>query len=487
MAKLHTFVVIGIVGLVFCFQTIRPSQATGATRYLAFQMFTGTPDTSIPLGASGRDPLSPPPTKDAMSRFVRHMIEKIGTTGNATTKLAFIIGPLAFDNTDSQLRQMIADAFAIALEQDIAVGFHIDDSMFWARRSDLWKNPVNVEWLDWEGTPNTGRRLDWGSEPLRIAPQMCFNSPAIQAAVRHLTGNVIGPAVRDGLAALEAQGKAYLFAGVIAGWETQIGRDFETNQYLGYCALTNLGFNREHPPQNLDSAREQVVQAFIDLWAGGIAEACVNPEKIYAHTAMVARQTYENMTDRSTVTYSQINQFAPPSVSFGKAYHPGFSTYPQDGLMRQLYNELESHGNPAWASAEGANISPSSLTAGGSMETYLAWMFNHGAALVNIFGWGIGSETSENPFRAAAEAPVSLAAYRKFLGGAALVEREYVFSDLAARIQIIQTKLPVWIEQHPSRRSEVEPLVLQLQQYLEANNFTEASRIANEILAIINP
>ncbi|MBC8170585.1 MAG: hypothetical protein H7X77_02900 [Anaerolineae bacterium] len=488
MAKLPTLIIFAIVGLglVFGFQTFAASQATASTRYLAFQMFTGAPDTSIPIGGSGRNPLSQPPAKDEMSRFVQSMIEEIATTGNAETKLAFIIGPLAFDHTDSQLRQMIEDAFEIALEQDIAVGFHIDDSMFWARRSDLWEDPANLEWLDWEGTPNTGRRLDWGAEPTWIFPQMCLNSPAIQAAVRHLASNVIGSAVSAGIVTLEAQGKAELFAGVIAGWETQIGRDFETSQYLGYCALTNLGFSREQPPQDLDREREQVVQTFIELWAEGIAGAGVNPEKIYSHTAVVSNQTYENMGQPAT-TYSQLNQFAPPSVSFGESYNPGFSTYPQAGFMEQLYAELEKHGSPAWASAEGANISPGLLTSGGSMETYLAWMFNHGAALVNIFGWGVGSETGANAFRTAAEAPDSLAAYRKFLGGEALVEGDYVFSDLPARILIIQTELHVWIEQHPSRRSEVDLLLLQLQEYLVDNNFQEASRIADEILAIIAP
>ncbi len=488
MARLGIHIVFGMVGvgLLLSFQGFASAQETSATRYLAFQMFTGAPDTSIPIGGSGRNALSQPPTKDEMSHFVQRLIDDIGTTGQAETKLAFIIGPLAFDHTDSQLRQMIGDAFEIALEQDIAVGFHIDDSMFWARRSDLWEDRANVEWLDWEGTTNTGRRLDWGVEPTTIFPQMCFNSPAIQAAVHHLANNVIGSAVSDGMATLEAQGKAELFAGVIAGWETQIGRDFETNQYVGYCALTNRGFNREQPPQDLDSEREQVVQAFIELWAGGLAEAGVDTAKIYSHTAVTSIQTYEEMEDRSVLTYSQINQFAPPSVSFGAHYNPGFSTYPQEGLMEQLYDELEKRGSPAWASAEGANVMPFSLSSGGNMETYLAWMFNHGAALVNIFGWGVGSETDGNPFRIAAEAPDSLVAYRKFLGGDRLVEGDYVFPDLPNRIQIIQTQLPVWLEQNPSRRSEVEPLLLQLDQYLTENNLKEASRIADEILTLIN-
>ncbi len=422
-----------------------------------------------------------------MSRFVQRLIEEIGTTGQTETKLAFMIGPLAFDHTDSQLRQMIRDAFRIAREQDIAVGFHIDDSMFWARRADLGRDPANVEWLDWEGTPNTGRRLDWGAEPIRIAPQMCFNSPAIQRAVRHLAHDVIGVAVNEGIATLEAQGAPELFAGVIVGWETQIGRDYATDAYLGYCALTHLGFSREQPPQDMDREREQVVQTFIALWAEGIAEAGVDPEKIYAHTAVTSRQTYENRTDDSVLSYSQVNQFAPPSITFGAHYQPGFSTYPQPGLMEQLYGELAQHDNPAWASAEGTNIYPALLTSGGSMETYLAQMFNHGAALANIFGWGVGLETSGNPFRTAAETTDSIRAYRRFLGGDVLVEGYYVFPDLPNRMQLIQTQLPTWIPQNPSRQAEIEALVLLLSQYIEENNYQEASRIADDILAIMTP
>jgi uncharacterized membrane protein YtjA (UPF0391 family) len=490
MTRLATFMILAIVGLLLGFQGFAASQATTAARYLAFQVFTDMPAPGVPIGGSGVRPLSQPITRDVLSQFVQRLVEEIGITGDAETKLAFIIGPLAFDYTDAQLRQMIADAFEIALEQDIAVGFHIDDSMFWARRSDLWEDPANVEWLDWEGTPNTGRKIVWGPEPTRLAPQMCFNSPAIEEAVRHLS-DVIGSAVSDGTATLEAQGKPGLFAGVIVGWETMIGRDFETDQVLGYCGLTQRGFSSEQPPQDLDGEREQVVQAFIELWAGGIAEAGVDPERIYSHTAVIPERSYEamraNTAESSELTYSQVSQFAPPSVSFGEHYQPGFSTYPQEGLMAQLYDELERHGSPGWASSEGANIDPGSLASGGSMETYLAWMFNHGAALVNIFGWGIGSETTPNPFREAAEAPDSLAAYRKFLGGEALVEGEYVFPNLPERIQRIQTELPAWLQQNPERQAEIESLLQELDQSITENNLAEASQVADEILAIITP
>src|SRR5215831_15439690 len=65
------------------------------TRYLAFQVFTGSPSPNIPIGGSGSQPLSAPPSKATLKQFVQGIIDQIGTTGDQGHKLAFIIGPLA--------------------------------------------------------------------------------------------------------------------------------------------------------------------------------------------------------------------------------------------------------------------------------------------------------------------------------------------------------------------------------------------------------
>ena len=69
-----------------------------------------------------------------------------------------------------------------------------------------------------------------------------------------------------------------------------IGQDFKTGKYLGYRALLNRGFSREHPPQDMDLEREKVVQEFIELWTTGLADAGVSPQKIYSHTAFLSRR-----------------------------------------------------------------------------------------------------------------------------------------------------------------------------------------------------
>ncbi|HYT15417.1 MAG TPA: hypothetical protein VEL80_03415 [Burkholderiales bacterium] len=93
----------------------------------------------------------------------------VGTTGSKDRHLGFIIGPISFDNSDDDVRRLIHQAFWLAREKEIAVGFHIDDSMFWGRLTHL-DAPENLERASWAGAANTGRRLDWSSKPLKIMP-----------------------------------------------------------------------------------------------------------------------------------------------------------------------------------------------------------------------------------------------------------------------------------------------------------------------------
>src|SRR5579871_2189039 len=460
------------------------------TRYLAFQVFTGAPNPAVAIGGSGMHPLRPMPSQQELSAFVQDIVRRIGRVGDSKTRLAVIFGPLSFDHSDAEVNRLIDDAFTIARQQNVAVGFHIDDSMFWARREDLWHNPDNVEWLDWKGTLSTGRRIDWGPKPEKIPPQMCFNSRAIQAETRRRATQVIGRAIQAGRNQLRRAGMEDLFAGVIVGWETQIGQDFDTGRYLGYHALANRGFSESHPPPDMDGEREKIVQEFITLWSRGIADAGIPANKIYAHTAFLSLYIFDKLPPQS-VSYSQHNHFAPPPVAFGKSHRPGFSTYPQPNLFPQIYEELARHGNTGWASSEGTNLQLGSGPgqSGMNMETYLAKMFNHGAMLVNIFSWGIGGEANKSmDFRVVTEGEEALNAYRKFLRGERLVETNSVNTSylerLPAKIHKIQQELPAWV-QHPGNQAKAEPLMQRLDAALKANDFLEAEKVAATLLELI--
>ena len=196
---------------------------------------------------------------------------------------------------------------------------------------------------------------------------------------------VIGKAIKSAVDGLKRQGKERLFAGVIAGWETQIGQDFDTGRYLGYHAEKSR--LQQEPPswRHGRGARDDRRGVHYPL-GPGLAHAGVPASKIYAHTAFLSQRIFE-ASGPQTLTYSQHNHFAPPSVAFGASRRPGFTTYPQPGLFEQIYAELARHGQPPWASSEGTNLQLGSGPgqSGMNMETYLARPFNHGATLVNIF------------------------------------------------------------------------------------------------------
>ena len=474
--------------------------ANNESRYLAFQIFTyysPNPKEAQLLSSGSPDQLTPGTA--ALRKYVEDIKTRIGTVGNAQTKLAVILGPLCFDQTDEESVLFVKRAFELALQTNVAVGFHIDDSIFWGRRKDLWSDSKNVESLDWDGTPSKGRRLDWSKTPTEAPPQMCFNSKAIQSEVRKRSA-LLGRAIRDGMTLLNKRKRPELFAGVIAGWETMIGLDFDTCQYLGYRAMLNRGFTRIHAPKNLDLERESVVNEFIGLWTQGIAAAGVPAEKIYSHTAFLSMRAFTGGNDdhitymkhEKEMSYSQQNHFAPPSVAFGKNHRPGYSTYPQPGLFDDIYVQLAQHKQLGWASSEGTNMQPESGPGqtGMNMETYLAKMFNHGATVVNIFAWGIGGEAMKTMnFRLVTEGEEALVAYRKFLIGAPLIEAKTLTTSymerLPSKIHKIQAELPGWI-QRTGKQAIMEPLMLKLDAAIKAKDFDLAEVTADSILKMIS-
>jgi hypothetical protein len=72
---------------------------------------------------------------------------------------------------------------------------------------------------------------------------------------------LLGSEIAKGVGRPHAARRDDLFA--VAGWETQIGRDFESSQYLGYCALTNAGYSAENPPADLDLASSSELHQFV--------------------------------------------------------------------------------------------------------------------------------------------------------------------------------------------------------------------------------
>ena len=118
------------------------------------------------------------------------------------------------------------------------------------------------------------------------------------------------------------------------------------------------------------------------------------------------------------------------------------------------------------------------------MEGYLGSLFNHGAVLVNIFGWGEADES--NPFRKIAEGPDALAAYRKFLGGEKLGEAQVpdllstLPTNLRAKVQKVEGTLPDWLRNHDS--AQIQNNVDILGQAVEDQRYNDAEKAIDAIL-----
>jgi len=456
-----------------CFAAPSPAkQNSQEPKYLLFQIFT--------YDGSGIFPPS-----GQLESTVDSIVSRIGASGDQQHKLGFCAGPLTFNHSDEQIVQLIDQSFQIARKRNVAVAFHIDDQMFWDKRLDLLSNKENVEWSDWKGKPNTARRLDWSANPSKAPPQMCLNSASIQAAIR-TRAKLIGREIGKHLNQLKSEGKDELFAGVIAGWETMIGKEFGSGKCLGYHALKNRGYSENNPGLHQPQELAQVIRDHIELWAGQLEAQGIPGNRIYCHIAFTP-QGFE----RPDLTYEQGVGFATPDVAFDKNYRPGFSTYPDGDSLLQIHSIVKTHGNVGWISAEGTNVVPNGMPGEPTMESYLAKMFNHGAVMVNIFSWGIGGERerNRNMFRRATESDEAISAYRKFLTGKPLKEAPpdaNAFSPqfLRQKLDTIQRELPLYVGR-TGRRDLAESYMRKLDGLIKSNKFIEANAFADEVIKLL--
>ena len=400
----------------------RASAEQPAPQYLIFQIFIGTAEPASGVYHSGM-------SKPEIQAIARHIADTLRPERNNPNRiLGFAIGPIAMDQGEDDARRVIRDAFDVALETDMAVALHLDDYMFWAQASgtdgrQLRAAQDTAEWTDWSGTPAGGLDIGWLPN-VRLAPQLCYESPQVMDFVGHWTRDVIGQEIKQQFDRLVEAGKGQLFAGIIAGWESNLSDS--------YCSFSYLGYSAEKPPDDFDHERERVLQRHIERWAKGIFDSGIPRQLIFTHLAPLPRRDYEKIS--AMLPRERIRKM-PQSTAFGAYWtafnnysNPGFSAYVDEGRFEDIYEAIGAHASTAsparWAMAEGTNVV---LAPGGpaqsplDWETYLARSFNHGAAIVNLFGGFQGPRL--DPFRRATDSQEALSAYRKFLQGDSLVEQ----------------------------------------------------------------
>ncbi|TWU62610.1 hypothetical protein V7x_43450 [Crateriforma conspicua] len=462
---------------------------TSPERYLAFQMFSGSSES--PPGTTGES-LHRIKSEPEMDAFFERLNAKIGHLGQPGSRLAVFIGPLTFDQSDNQLVEHIRSGFAMARKHKIAIGFHIDESKYWSSYKPFQNKPEILEWSDWEGTPSTGQHLNWGRE-FRLNPQLCLNHPLVKAESQRRARDVFAKTIAKGMKGLKQSNEAHLFAGIIIGWETALARDWETRQRTGYHALSNMGLSKKSSPEQVDKALAHLFEESLGIWASEFQNIGIPKEKLYSHIAFEAGVTAENFQQAKKVddqTFSFFYGGGIPENAFVKWGRPGFSTYPDQECFRQIYTQLKEKKQIGWASSEGANVF---LKMGGAdkptttMESYLAYMFNHGATVVNVFGWDVGPQ--HNPFRQAAENPDAIVAYRKFLGGKTLAEEDLDKAYLSPAV-LLRKKIPLMhksiqaFAQRGGNMRKVQEKLSQFEPLLKQGKIDEAMKLVDEVLEI---
>jgi hypothetical protein len=390
----------------------------GLPQYLLFQIFLGGPERQTGVFQRGR-------SNAEILRIARQIAETVRPARTDPDRLlGFAVGPIAMDQGEDDARSVIRGAFDAALATDTAVALHLDDYMFWSQAGwpdgrRLGAAQGTTEWKDWSQSPAGALEIGY-MQNVNLAPPLCYESPEVREFTTHWTRDVIGQEVKKQFNRLMEAGKGKLFAGVIAGWESNLA--------YGYCSLSHLGYSAQNPPADFDHERERVLQRHIERWAKGIYDSGIPRHLIFTHTASIPRRDYEKIS--AMRSREQIRKM-PGSTAFRAFWtafnnysNPGFTAYPDEGRFEDIYDAVGRYGRGTWAMAEGTDAIPGPGGAASrppvDWQTYLARSFNHDAMLVDIFGGFQGEGAGD--FQRATESEEALTAYRKFLQGDHLVE-----------------------------------------------------------------
>ena len=427
------------------------------------------------------------------------LIKTVGEQGDGRTRLLGFGVPCATFAQEKQVPENIHRAFTVARQHDLAVMLHFDFHIAWSNRPELWNwfdpkkpgynpgNRRNVEWFGWDGPPAQARYLNHG-EAQRMPPPVCFTSKVVRTEWTRLIRDIIAPPLKKELAALEREGKVYLFVGVLVGSEPtfdnythtdpetakQIAADGAPTGQLGYRSLLDRGYSKNHPPANIHQALGEIIHETAGFWCRAFVQAGLPARKLYPHIPIGVPL---EMTS------------APLESAFNAYSNPGWSTYPVGFLgknFQPIYNALKKHGSPPWGGVE-ANVGmPGTMV---DWETYLGWHFNHGAGLVAINMGATGTELLAQLERSAFS-PEAIAAYRKFLKGETLREKpisgELAQKRIRNKMEMLQAGFRKWQaagrDPAPIGRFVEE----RMPALLQANKLDEAEALLDEALKRVN-
>lgn len=335
---------------------------------------------------------------------VASLISRIGVLGDGKTRqlgFHYSIPIWAVEGRfPGKTLSVIQQSFQVARERQVAVHFSLETHYFWDTRPDLFNyfapgdpsfnpnNTANVEWSDWQGTPNRHRYINHGV-PVELAPHMCYLAAKIQSEVSRL-GGLVGSALKTELGTLAASGQSHLFSGLTVTSEPSLDNYTNIDSIdpaigevmakagapkvrLGYCSFTAAGYSAANPPPDFAAAAAAVNKKWVESWTKAVARGGAPTDRLYSHIAAAGGTP----ADRP---FELLN--APIDIAFVDSARPGWTSYPMGALRDDfgvLYQALAAHGNPRWGGTEAAPFDGRGLV---SVSEYLSRHYDHGATVV---------------------------------------------------------------------------------------------------------
>jgi hypothetical protein len=327
--------------------------------------------------------------------------------GNNSRQIAFSVLLKTFITPVEDLRTQVKQALDTAEQTGYPVLIQLDDWNYNLPSS----NPNLVEWTGWPAAgqsygPLVKRRwINWGSWFWVEAPRN-YESKELRADIEKRLMKGILPLIVSRLRKWNDEGRSYLFAGLVVGWESGYytmkgtgtinlnplpiynGVTYSDSDEVntGYAALTARGYTAEKVKQLSIKQNKTELQVIHDLmsdvvhdyaafWANLCYKCGVPKDRIYTHFTAVSSMT----ESESPVPFSDgrvlpleacVNQYSRPGVTAANYVINIDST-------SRVFHDL---GYPLWGAVEATRTEQEAFQ-------YLNHLAGSGAKVICIFGW----------------------------------------------------------------------------------------------------
>lgn len=312
------------------------------------------------------------------------------------------------------LRKQVEDACDITEKTGYPLLLHFDD----------WNFPPDShdpDWVEWTGFPKPGethgplvrrRWLNWGSWNV-TGPPPDFESPKFRAFMRKQVGEGIVKPLAERVRKWRAEGKGYLFAGLVDGWETgyysmltapnprPTAREtfipngpmvtFEDSEVVntGYAALTHRGYTAEKLAAEAKAKGISKLALFHELMSSVVHDYVEYVSQICADGGIPRDRIYTHLAGMGTLAPPQVvirdGRLLPVWVAINPYSRPGLTMTSQWASPEKVVADLHAAGRKEWGAVE-LEVTPqfrSEKDVLGQLDSLSA----EGARVMCLFGW----------------------------------------------------------------------------------------------------